>query len=59
MRTLLVVLCALGIMSVSLEAKAKRRIPASQKTAISKQHKAMSKSIVKSRKAPKRRQRVN
>ncbi len=57
MRTLLVVFCTLLIMNFSLEAK--KRVPPSQKTHISKQHKSMSKKIVKSRKAPKHRQKVN
>jgi hypothetical protein len=57
MRTLVVVFCALLMMTFSLEAKRKK--PASQKTQISKQHKAMSKKVVKSRKAPKHRQQVN
>ena len=58
MRTLLVVFCALLIVSLSLEAK-KRKIPASQKTEMAKQHKAMLKDIAKSRKASKHRQTVN
>jgi len=58
MRTLLVVFCALLIVSLSLEAK-KPKIPASQKTELAKQHKAMVKEIAKSRKASKHRQRVN
>ncbi len=56
MRTLLVVLCGLLLLN-SLEAK--KKVPASQKTAISKQHKSMAKKYQKSRKAPKHRQRVN
>lgn len=58
MRTFVLVLCALAAMTFSLEAR-RRPIPASQKTQISKDHKAMSKKIVKSRKAPKHRQTVN
>jgi hypothetical protein len=58
MRKLLVVLCALGVMGLSVEAK-KRPLPASQNTQISKEHKAMAKKIAKSRKAPKHRQTVN
>jgi len=57
MRTLLVVSCALLAMTFSMEAK--KRTPASQKTQITKQHKAMAKRVVKSRKAPKHRQKVN
>jgi hypothetical protein len=44
-------------LNISLEAK--RKVPASQKTQISKEHKAMSKKVVKSRKAPKHRQNIN
>jgi hypothetical protein len=58
MRTFVLVLCALVALTFSLEAK-KRSTPLSQKTKISKDHKAMSKKIVKSRKAPKHRQTVN
>ena len=58
MRKFLVVLCALGVLGLSLEAK-KRTLPASQNTQISKEHSAMAKKIIKSRKAPKHRQKVN
>jgi hypothetical protein len=57
MRTLLVVFCALLVMNLSLEAK--RKMPASQKTHVSREHKAMVKKMVKARKAPKHRQRAN
>jgi hypothetical protein len=53
MRTLLLVFCGLLVMNLSLEAKKKMKLPASQKTAITKQHKAMVKQTVKARKAPK------
>jgi hypothetical protein len=56
MRTLLLVFCALLMMNFSLEAKKKL---ASQRTQISKQHRSAAKRIVKSRKAPKHRQKVN
>jgi hypothetical protein len=46
------------MLNLSLEAK-KYKMPASQKTQLSKQHRSMSKKIVKSRKAPKHSQRVN
>jgi hypothetical protein len=59
MRTLLVVFCALLMMNFSLEAKKKIKMPATQKTQAAKQHRAASKKIVKSRKAPKHRQSVN
>jgi hypothetical protein len=59
MRTVWLVVCALLITNFSLEAKKKAKIPASQKTEMSKQHKAMVKKIAKSRKAPKHRQAVN
>ena len=57
MRTLLVVVGALLVLNLSLEAK--RKVPASQKTQISKEHRKAAKQIVKSRKAPKHRQKVN
>jgi hypothetical protein len=57
MRTVLVVFCALLVMSASMEAK--RKVPAVQKTTLAKAHRKAVKQIVKSRKAPKRRQRVN
>jgi hypothetical protein len=58
MRTLLVVFCALLMMNFSLEAK--KKMPASQKTQISKQHRKAVKQLAKSRKAPKvHQQRVN
>ena len=59
MRTVLVLFCAVLMMNFSLEAKKKVKLPAAQKTQMSKQHRAMSKKIVKSRKAPKHRQSVN
>ena len=57
MRTVLAVFCALGILNLSMEAK--KKMPASQTTEMSKQHKAAVKKIIKSRKAPKHRQKVN
>jgi len=59
MRTLLLVFCALLIVNLSLEAKAKRRTPAAQTTATAKQHQKALKKYQKSRKAPKHRQKVN
>jgi hypothetical protein len=59
MRTVLLVFCALLMMTFALEAKKKAKMPASQTTAISKQHKADMKKMTKARKAPKHRQRVN
>jgi hypothetical protein len=59
MRTVLVVLCTILVVSFSLEAKKKIRIPASQQTAASKQHRAAVKQIIKSRKVPKHRQSMN
>lgn len=58
MRTLLVVFCALLMMSASMEAKKKVKVPASQKT-FAKQHKKALKKYQKTRKAPKHKQRVN
>jgi hypothetical protein len=59
MRILLVGFCALLTITLSLEAK--KKLPPSQNTTISKQHRDMVKKIQKSRKAPKtkHRQRVN
>ena len=51
--------CALLVMNFSLEAKKKVKMPPAQRSQISKQHRAASKKIVKSRKAPKHRQSVN
>ena len=59
MRTLLLVFCGLLVMNLSLEAKKKVKAPPSQKTQVTKQHKAMVKKYTKSRKAPKHRQKVN
>ena len=58
MRTLALVFCALLMMNISLDAK-KKKVPASQKTLMSKQSKAQAKQLAKARKAPKHRQRVN
>jgi hypothetical protein len=58
MRTVLLVFCALLMMNFALEAK-KPKLPASQKSMISKQHKTDTKKMIKARKAPKHRQRVN
>lgn len=59
MRTLLLVFCALLLMSASVEAKKKLKTPASQKTTVARQHQKMVKQYAKSRKAPKHRQKVN
>ena len=59
MRNLLLVFCALLVMSGSMEARKKVRVPASQKTTMAKQHKKALKKYQKSRKAPKHHQRVN
>ena len=60
MRTLLLVFCTLLIMSGSMEARKKKfKTPASQNTALARQHKAMMKKVQKNHKAPKHRQRVN
>jgi hypothetical protein len=59
MRTLLLVFCALLVMSASVEAKKKVKMPASQKTAAAKQHKAMVKQSQKAHKAPKHRRKAN
>jgi hypothetical protein len=58
MRTLLVVSCSLLVLSLSLEAKKKIKMPAAQTTASAKQHRADIKKIQKSRKV-KHHQRVN
>ena len=49
MRTVLLVFCVLLTMSFALEAKKKVKLPPSQQTAVSKQHRADMKKIVKSR----------
>jgi hypothetical protein len=53
MRTLLLVFCALLLMSASVEAKKKMKLPASQQTTAAKQHRAMLKQTAKAHKAPK------
>jgi hypothetical protein len=53
MRTVLLVFLALLLMSASVEAKKKMKVPASQQTASAKQHRAMMKKYQKTRKAPK------
>ncbi len=60
MRTLLLVFCTLLMLGSSLEAKKKTRVkmPSSQKTTVSRQHRQASKRIVKARKM-KHRQKVN
>jgi hypothetical protein len=60
MRTLLLVFCALLMMNSSLEArkKVKIKMPAAQKTQVSRQHSKTAKRVIKSRKM-KHRQKVN
>jgi hypothetical protein len=58
MRTLLVASCAVLLVSFSLEAKKKIKMPAAQQTASAKQHRAEIKKIQKTRKV-KHHQRVN
>jgi len=53
MRTFLLLFVALLMMSASVEAKKKMKLPASQQTAAAKQHRASMKQVQKSRKAPK------
>jgi hypothetical protein len=59
MRTLLLVFCALLLMTASMDAKKKMKTPASQNTQVAKQHRAMVKQYSKSHKAPKHHQKVN
>jgi len=59
MRTFLVVFCTLLAMTLTLHAR--KKLPASQQTATSKQHRSEMKKMAKARKAPKshHRQKVN
>ena len=59
MRTVLLVFCALLLMSASVEAKKKFKTPASQRTSVAKQHQDMVKNYSKAHKAPKHHQKVN
>ena len=53
MRTILVALCAMGLMTSAVEAKKKPKMPAAQKTEASKQHRAQVKAAARAHKAPK------
>ena len=59
MRKLLLVLCALLLVTASMEAKKKVKTPAWQKTPAARQQRTRLKQLQKNRKAPKHRQKVN